>query len=829
MVEDDRPLNAEQLRVVQALHGPLLVLATVGSGKTHVLAHRAAQAASHGFEPRRMLAITFTNKAAHEMRARLLDVIGDPSREMQIYTFHGFCSTVVRQEAKALALSPTFTIYDEQDQDEVIRLVLREMDDRWMGGEKNLGTIRNTISNYKRRLIYPTSPKTFQTLDADTQEGFSRYQELLESYNALDFDDLVARVAVLFHRDGATLATWQERFDWIQVDEVQDTTLVEYDIVANLARNHRNVALFGDRDQSIYGWRGAQPSQVIEQFQRAFDPTSLTLAQNYRSTGTILEAAHSLISASRETWTRELVTENPMGEPIELHRAVDEQDEATRVALQIESFVRGQRSLAQSDIAVLSRTNFEAVAVANALADKQIDHLTIEEFEFFRRTEVKDALAYLRFIAYPRDGIALRRLLLRPTRGITPVTIARLEEHAESCGTTLTDFCDSATIQSGDPCHELLALGETCVVCFDVETTGTDASVHDVIQIGAVKLLHGKVVERFSRFIRPGHAVGASERIHGISDTHLELHGESAELVLNDFLEFSRGAVLAGHNVEFDLDFISATAARFNRQIPPTQTFDTMHLARRALSLRNYRLSTVAAHLGVDEAPTHRADVDASVTAEVLMRLSELIAGSQEDRQRLVRLHGEQFTPLADDVSRWREASHSVALDELLQLVLVESGYTDFLVRRMDRPEQRKGNLDELLQLIRQKQSELPADPAEALREFLRHAALARNVDRLVTRGDAVAVLTVYQAKGLEFPAVFVVGVHDGNIPHYRSIGEPAQLEEERRCLYVALTRAKERLFLSYPRTGRNGRQNQPSRFLRDIPARLIADQPDSD
>ena len=815
-------LDDSQQAVVQLYQGAVLVLATVGSGKTKVLAHRAAYASAEGYDPKRMLALTFTNKAANEMRERIVGLTGEAGIPIWISTFHSFCARLLQHEAKTLAISPSFTVYDEEDSKEVIRSILRETNSPWLGGNER--EAQNQLSQLKRQLIYPSASPQFLSLNRQEQEVYRRYQEILETNDAMDYDDLIARTALLFKRGGPTLQMWQSRFDWIEVDEIQDTTEVEYDIVSLLARGHGNLALFGDEDQSIYAWRGANPDDVLRRFHAEFQNVQeKALSINYRSTKKILSAAKSLITASARARTKELDTVNEDGLPVALYVASDESDEARYVARSVERLVRVEGGYSFRQCAVLSRYNSQAVFVAQHLASAGLPHLTVEQFQFFQRMEVKDAVAYLRLIANPEDSVALKRVLQRPPRGTGPATISRLEERGPACGILLTDFVEQATYQSGDPCRNLL---DTCLsgtyVCFDVETTGTDPATDEIIQIAGMKIEGGKTTSSFNRYARATKPVGVSEGIHGLSDEFLASNGHDIRQVLLEFIDFVGGSPLIGHNVSFDLDMLRAALGRCGITEPAWASYDTLQLSKRVLQLESYRLDAVAAHLGV-AAPTHRAEVDAQSTTEVLQQLVSRIAKTAPARQELVAMHRDRFELLAKQVSRFRELTQTHLPADLLETILRESGYRDYLQRHDDQAARRLANLDELVEIIKRRQSSLPSDPREALREFVRYASLSRNVERLAEGGDAIAVLTIHQAKGLEFPVVFVVGAYDGSIPDFRNTA-PDKLEEERHVFYVALTRAKERLHITYPlrRSNWSG-QNRPSRFLQDIPDLLAS------
>jgi DNA helicase-2/ATP-dependent DNA helicase PcrA len=809
-------LNEEQRSVVSACAEPLLVLACVGSGKTRTLAHRAAEAINQGHAASEMLVVTFTNKAANEMRDRILALVPDAAPRMHISTFHAFCARVLREEAKTLALAPGFVIYDDEDQREVIRSVQGRMGGAWMGGEDGIQDIRDLISELKRRLLYPSSATARSELDREGREGYRLYQEILESNDALDFDDLVARTALFFNAAGPGLENWRRRFSWIEVDEIQDTADAEYEIVSQLGKNHRNLALFGDVEQSVYGWRGAKPGVVLQRFKKDFQPKELTLGVNYRSTKAILAAAQAVANAGRPS--TELRTENPPGDRVSVHTAPTEDGEARFISNTIQDLVgRGRK---YSDCAVLVRMNFQAAKISEVFEQSGVPHLTIEQYDFFKRMEVKDSVAYLRLIAYPRDSLALKRVLLRPSRGIGPVTIARLEEGSLGIGIAITDFVDNETIESGDPAGVLIdSWRNGTIVCLDVETTGTEPSLDEIVQVGAIKMVSGREEDRFECLVSGSRQVAISSSVHGISDEMRASEGRPLAEVIALLEKFVGKAVVVGHNVEFDLEFLFAAFGKMGLQLPRWKSFDTLALAKRCLDLDDFRLPTIAQHYGIAP-PTHRADVDALVTSQVLAQLVGHLETTLDKRRELVKLHGERFGGLAKNMDRWRAQSSNTIPSELLPGVLEEAGYIDDLKRKDPAARRRLQNLDELTKLMARWEERNRSEPRHALRQFLGYCALASNVDRLNEQSDLVAVLTIHQAKGLEFPVVFVAGTHDGSIPSRRSSGDREKLEEERRLFYVAITRAKEKLYLTMPAAGRF--PNRPSRFLNDIPSNVL-------
>jgi DNA helicase-2/ATP-dependent DNA helicase PcrA len=807
--------NEEQRRVIEHLGGPVLVLAPVGTGKTMVMASRLSRVLETGFvRPGRALCVTFTNRAAQEMRRRVESVLGERARGAFIFTFHGLCAWILRQEAEDLGFARDFVIYDDADGPALLGAIAGELGlrKRLPGPRELFARIAERKSNAPwKALRLSGSPPVYERGEVDLARVAERYQEILEERNALDFADLIHRVRAMLYLLPEKRRYWAERFDWVQVDEVQDTHFSEYDVISRLARRTRHLAFFGDVDQTIYEWRGSNPDQVLARFRAEFGALAeFALTTNYRATRRLIEAADRFARSFDRRRTH-LVCDRTVarGEQVVGRGAPHAEEEADWIARRVKALLSSGEAGAT---AILVRKRARAKTISGALTEAGVPHVTVEEFEFFRRQEVKDALARLRFILNPLDGGALHRITLRPAVGIGKGTLRRIWQEGLPAHLRITDMAQVRTHRTGEPYAALLRAWERdAVVVVDVESTGLAPGRDEVVEIGAVRLKGGEPAEVFQRYIRPSLPVGESERIHGYSDAFLAEHGEKAEVVLRDFAAFVRDAHLVGHNVCFDLDMLRGHGLKVGVELSLEEWDDTLPICRRVLKTERYDLESLAQQLGLTERPSHRALEDALRTGELLGRLAPVLAETSGLRAEIVKQYGRAFRPLAERIAGWRGMARRLRPAELLAAVLEESGLRAYYRESLAR----SGHLELLVEYLRANdRPEL--DPLSALQELTGKIAMAKNIELLDAEDSRIPVVTVHQAKGLEFDTVFVAGVSEDEFPAYPALRE-GRLEEERRLFYVAITRPKRRLFVSWYERNERGYRKGPSRFLRDL------------
>ncbi len=442
-------LNPAQRIAVESIQGPQLVIAGPGSGKTRVITHRIAYLIKvAGIGPQHILAVTFTNKAAREMKDRVQAMLGEAADGLTLGTFHAICARFLRQEGSRIGLNPRFVIYDEDD---ALSLISREMKALNLDPKQYPPkAIRAMISAAKARLEGPAEFASHSYLEEVAKRVYERYQKALDDSNALDFDDLLMRAVRLFREHKGILARYQTRYVHVMIDEFQDTNLAQYTLARQLAGKYRNICVVGDPDQSIYSWRFADLRHILD-FERDYpDARVIFLEQNYRSTKTIIEAAASLISANEQRKVKRLWTQNDDGVPLQILETFNEQEEAQFVVGEIERLVL-KHGYKVGDCAVMYRTNAQSRALEEAFSRYGFPYKLVGATRFYERREIKDILSYLRIVNNPQDSVSLSRIINVPARGIGQRTMAELSAWAEAHGTSLYGALKTITIGEGHP------------------------------------------------------------------------------------------------------------------------------------------------------------------------------------------------------------------------------------------------------------------------------------------------------------------------------------------------------------------------------------------
>lgn len=713
-----RGLNDRQREAVTHAGSPLLILAGAGSGKTRVLTHRIAYLLATGrARAGEILAITFTNKAAAEMRERAGALVGDDARRMWVSTFHSACVRLLRYEHEAAGLSSSFTIYDAQDSQRLIQMVLKAMDVDIKRFTPKMVAAR--ISDAKNELIGPA--RYAETAGKDpvsriVADAYVEYDKRMRASNALDFDDLIMRTVDLLRENPLIAEHYHRRFRHILVDEYQDTNHAQYVLVRALVGDGKDgvepaeLTVVGDSDQSIYAFRGAT-IRNIEEFERDFTGArTILLEQNYRSTQNILSAANAVIARNTGRRAKNLWTASGDGALITLDAADSEHDEARFVVGEIDRLA--DSGVEWGDIAVFYRTNAQSRALEELLVRQGIPYRVVGGTRFYERREIKDALAYLQVISNPDDTVAARRVLNVPKRGIGAKAEEAIAAHAAHYGISFGAALRHIWLRAGCPAGE----GE-----------GID-------------------VDALARSASPDEAS---------ADSSVSVSSDGA----------------TGENPA------ASEAADDNAAAAPASSPESPATAPEVLGITPRAAKSAAAFWGLIET----------------LRAAEARGASQAD---------------------------------ILEEVLDRTGYLAEL-RRSEDPQDasRVENLAELHSVA----GAFAADaPGGTLADFLERVALVADSDQVPAegeRGGQVTLMTVHTAKGLEFPAVFVTGMEDGTFPHQRSLGDESELEEERRLAYVAITRARERLYLTRAAVRSawgTPQEMPPSRFLDDIPAELL-------
>jgi DNA helicase-2/ATP-dependent DNA helicase PcrA len=628
-------LNPAQREAVTAGDGPILILAGAGSGKTRVLTYRIAYLlAERKLAPEQMLAVTFTNKAAAEMRERLQSLLGPQASRLWISTFHSACARILRQDIERLGYRRNFTVYDEGDSAATLNRAIEAAN---LPGAPNLSAIRVRIDQAKNEGLtaQDLASAGIGANDAAIAEIYRIYQQRLHEVNALDFGDLLLLTHQLFESETDVLERWRTRFNYLLVDEYQDTNRVQYLLLRALAAGRDNICVVGDEDQSIYRWRGADIRNILE-FERDFpDARIYKLEQNYRSTKTILAAAHTLIVHNTERKEKELWTNNEAGDPIACFTGNTERDEADFIGREIAQLC--QSSFKPSDIVIFYRTNAQSRVIEEALVRRRIPYYVVGGLRFYDQREIKDLLAYLRVVSNPADALSLTRLIGTPPRGIGARSVEAMEEMAAREGMTLFE------------------------------------------------------------------ALGRAE----------------------------------------------------------TESSIALRIARQITALHEW--------------------------------LRDLIARVS-----------------------------TITVRTVLEEVIDRSGYIRYLEGLTDGASRRE-SVAELLSAAGSFDADFGGPGG--LGEFLERVSLISDADQVSARGGSVALMTLHTCKGLEYPVVFVAGMEEELFPHSRSLGSPSEIEEERRLLYVGMTRARRQLYLTNALNrelfGRR-QESRPSRFLAEIDPALI-------
>lgn len=771
--------NDEQRAVIEAVRESLLVLSPMGTGKTRTAAAAVARAIADGIEPERILGLTFTNRAAEAMRRAVAGALPEDSHRVALFNLHGLCARLLREECALAGLPPDFGILDEDESADLLWQFVSRQDRAVKYAEDR----RRALGDYEKFVF------RFLTGEAKgpMPDEFGMYRDAMYRDGTVDFTGLIARAWRVLRADEAARERWQARYAWILVDEAQDINLAEYRVISLLGGRSRCVKMFGDTHQTIFEWRFAQPRQVIEAFEAEFTPRHLALTTNYRCAPVLVEASNALRRAhvpSREPFPAAGLPDDGGG-AIEMTAFDDSEDETRALVAKVAAWRK--EGVPLREIAVLARMNRTLAEISAAMRTAGIPHLVFDEFDFFRRQEVKDVTSVLENLVSPFRRTPALRLL--KVYGAPEGALAKLEQSLAGTGLHVSELLRGAP---GDLLHPLLeAWKEGRVVCVDTETTGLDPAAAEVIQIARVG-----AKESFSAFLRPTGPVGESVHTHGFTDEFLREKGRDAREVFAEALRFPPGTILLGHNVAFDLRMIARHATRLGLEPSLPAFFDTMPLAAACLdakALKGLRLEAVAAALGVELPRAHDAEADARATLAVLGRLMPQLIEKQPARMEILgHLPAElslaiRRTTALLKAAREAEASAEGVRDLVLKvwaLLKENPGSRDYRINPA-----REANVRDLaaiagfLEERRGGRLSLPA--------FLEQVALSRRDMLLETDPERVRLLTAHAAKGLEFEAVALPRL----VKPY-----PDYSDEEARVFYVMLTRAKKRLWLSWPR-----------------------------
>jgi DNA helicase-2/ATP-dependent DNA helicase PcrA len=771
-------MNPQQQEGIRSVDGPVLLLAGAGSGKTRVITHRIAYLIQErGVPADSILAVTFTNKAAKEMAERVDKILGHSLlTKPMLATFHSFCVRVLRRDIEALrvngvGLTRTFAIYDETDQQAVVKQALKRLaiDDKTLKPRVALGRIswaKNHMIDPQEYFLASTNP-----MEEKIAHIFEVYKKELFKANALDFDDLLLETVRLLKSSAETRERYNRRYKYILIDEYQDTNRPQYELMKLLAGSHGNVCVVGDEDQSIYSWRGADIKNILE-FEKDFPGAkTIRLEQNYRSTQMILEGASAVVAQNTQRKGKNLWTAREGGSLIGYYEAPDGENEALFVADRVQKYLREAGT--QEDLprcAVLYRTNSQSRLVEEALRRYGIQYHMVGGFSFYDRAEVKDILSYLKLVQNVHDSIALGRVVNSPPRGIGKTTMETLERMALSSGMSTWDAIGRAIDDKLLPQRAKIALSAFRRLIQDARA---------MLGPGFAEKLAGDLEEDESASL-PSDVANDADFSFGFGSTSdEEVPAASAEV--ED----------TGANTSFDTSF------NFGFDFGPSEEISTIAPENAGDSHTSYEIDTASFN----------------PFAPVVLKKS---AGMTVERAAEIKME--------DEKSAFRKPGDPATLPELIKFLNDRSGYIRALEDEAT-PESfsRIENLKELANAAQDAQ-----ERGETLHEFLDHAALVSDADSY-SEEARVTLMTLHAAKGLEFPLVFLTGMEEGLFPHSRTLTDPAGLEEERRLCYVGMTRAMDTLVMTRARYRRRYGSDMPepsiaSRFLEEVPARLVED-----
>jgi len=532
-------LNPPQQEAVEHGDGPLLVIAGAGSGKTRVLTHRIAHLlASKRARPGEILAITFTNRAAAEMKDRVEELVGRRARAMWVTTFHSACARMLRADAEKLGYSKSFTIYDQSDSLRMIKRVMEELD---IDAKRfPARAIQSNISGAKNELLDAESYASRQGsyFEDTVAQVYELYEKRMVENNAMDFDDLLVRTVNVLELFESVRDRWRRTFRYVLVDEYQDTNHAQYRFLQLLSAEHRNLTVVGDEDQSVYGFRHADIRNILD-FEKDFpDAKVVKLEQNYRSTQTILTAANAVVENNRDRRPKKLWTEAGQGDEIEVVRLADEHEEARWVAGEVERLVE-EEGVKMDEVAVFYRTNAMSRVIEDTLVRFGTPYQVIGGTKFYERAEIKDAVAYLQYISNPRDSVSFSRIVNTPRRGIGNTSLSRLMSHANTTGEDIWDVAQSAETVPGLGGAAIRAVTEFQATMSGLRAKAETAPVSEALEAVLTETGYFEALEAERTIEAEGRMENLREMI-GVAaefDTNRLIEGESDVSALDEFLQ----------------------------------------------------------------------------------------------------------------------------------------------------------------------------------------------------------------------------------------------------------------------------------------------------
>ena len=857
--------NKKQQQVINELNQNILLSAGAGTGKTNVLSYRVANILNKNrANADEILCLTFTNKACRELKNRITSQLDfETANKITIRTIHGFAYQVITTTAKkAQTIFKEFVIFDDEDQKTLIRQTIanfpkaRALDIQYIVNcieqlkqERALKHIYTEDIEADYTTIYHQHlkfNKTFNQQQSDNLTKFFQFDGLniiinyelaLQQMHGLDYKDLIANAYRLF-QDENICSSWRKRYKYIMIDEMQDTSSFEYTMLENLFPAN-NIMLCGDEFQTIYEWRGSNPQKILTVFTEKYNPLIINFNENYRSTKLLLEMAYNTLinlfckETILHSYAKNLLSKSSeLGHKIELKQANSLANEAQWIFQNIVNLLPLVKTPTQ--IAILVRQNnylqnltLHLNYLANIYNQKNqeapIHFIQIDNIRFFKRQEIKDVLSIMKYLINPNDYLSLQRILVNliPNIGIRTIKQISSAEYLQN-GLRLSDFIN-ANFQNPnyEPFSDLIsAYLSKDIIVFDIEGTGTDIFADNIIQLSAIKIRKGKKIAEFNRYLKSDKPVGDSEKVHHISDEYLQTYGENPKLVLQEFCQFIQDAIITGHNIRgYDMDILNQNLLKHN--LKPVDfsniNFDTLDLVRRFYpNLPNHKLEFLSNHFQFETKSNHNSLDDVFATGELLHKLLEdKIIPTAKKRSELINKQKNKFIHVAQIFQKL----HSILNDNLLLENLITQIVKEFdlvNIYKANATQDGAVRLENIRNLFRLAKAELNSHRGtNGIKELLQYASLSNtDLDALTSSHPKIPIITIHQAKGLEFDYEFLAGMNDDIFPSYFSTRNGSITEEEKRLFYVAITRAKKALFLSS--------SGRPSRLLNYIPEQFI-------
>lgn len=857
--------NKKQQQVINELNQNILLSAGAGTGKTNVLSYRVANILNKNrANADEILCLTFTNKACRELKNRITSQLDfETANKITIRTIHGFAYQVITTTAKkAQTIFKEFVIFDDEDQKTLIRQTIanfpkaRALDIQYIVNcieqlkqERALKHIYTEDIEADYTTIFHQHLKFNKTFNQQQNDNLTKffqfdglniiinYELALQQMHGLDYKDLIANAYRLF-QDENICSSWRKRYKYIMIDEMQDTSSFEYTMLENLFPAN-NIMLCGDEFQTIYEWRGSNPQKILTAFTEKYNPLIINFNENYRSTKLLLEMAYNTLinlfckETILHSYAKNLLSKSSeLGHKIELKQANSLANEAQWIFQNIVNLLPLVKTPTQ--IAILVRQNnylqnltLHLNYLANIYNQKNqeepIHFIQIDNIRFFKRQEIKDVLSIMKYLINPNDYLSLQRILINliPNIGIRTIKQISSTEYLQN-GLRLSDFIN-ANFQNPnyEPFSDLIsAYLSKDIIVFDIEGTGTDIFADNIIQLSAIKIRKGKKIVEFNRYLKSDKPVGDSEKVHHISDEYLQTHGENPKLVLQEFCQFIQDAIITGHNIRgYDMDILNQNLLKHN--LKPVDfsniNFDTLDLVRRFYpNLPNHKLEFLSNHFQFETKSNHNSLDDVFATWELLHKLLEdKIIPTAKKRSELINKQKNKFIHVAQIFQKL----HSILNDNLLLENLITQIVKEFdlvNIYKANATQDGAVRLENIRNLFRLAKAELNSHRGtNGIKELLQYASLSNtDLDALTSSHPKIPIITIHQAKGLEFDYEFLAGMNDDIFPSYFSTRNGSITEEEKRLFYVAITRAKKALFLSS--------SGRPSRLLNYIPEQFI-------